>query len=535
MKIKHIKIKDFRSIKNDSFSTTDFSILVGKNNHGKSNIFEAIDWFFNDLGRGDNYEDICRNKNTNNTPSITITFTGAQDALEQMKNKKKRKTIKNKIEDSDTIKIKRKGKDKRVFVIDGEEVDPGTGMKKALNDFLPKTEYIDARKDIDDVTKTRKKDPISKMLLDVITDQIENENKYSEFKDSFENLFQGEESEIREEIDDFSKKIENNLEKQFPGKPDIRFEIEEPDIRKMLKNFETYIEDNVETRLEEKGEGMQRAVMLSIIQVFAKFRKNNSKAGKNFIFLIDEAEMHLHPSAQRMLENALSDLSKEEDQVFISTHSSVFISSKESSKTILEVEKSDSITSINECHSPTKKHSIIYDLLGGSPADILLPNNFLIVEGLSEYKLLTKIINRFYPEKTSIQIIFASGDALQQKRSMYAIHEAYKTLHTTPVYKDKVVVLCDQPNDSDRERHLEDFKDSYPEIENNNRLFILPTEGVESYYPNDWNLTEEEIDNLDSKVDYANEVAENITKDEFENDMEECFEALKRTWELAHN
>lgn len=55
---------------------------------------------------------------------------------------------------------------------------------------------------------------------------------------------------------------------------------------------------------------MQRALMLSIIQAYADFRREREMAGKNFLFFIDEAEIHLHPTAQRNLKEALLSLSE---------------------------------------------------------------------------------------------------------------------------------------------------------------------------------------------------------------------------------
>lgn len=50
MKISRVKIENFRSIKKTEFLTSDFNIFVGQNNCGKTNFFEAIEFFFNGLG-----------------------------------------------------------------------------------------------------------------------------------------------------------------------------------------------------------------------------------------------------------------------------------------------------------------------------------------------------------------------------------------------------------------------------------------------------------------------------------------------------
>ena len=47
IKISSIQIKNFRSIRNESIKPTDFNILVGTNDVGKSNILKALNLFFN--------------------------------------------------------------------------------------------------------------------------------------------------------------------------------------------------------------------------------------------------------------------------------------------------------------------------------------------------------------------------------------------------------------------------------------------------------------------------------------------------------
>ena len=58
MRIKSIKIKNFRSYEEAELDCTNFNILVGRNNHGKSNFIEALEWFYE--GKA-SLEDIRRN------------------------------------------------------------------------------------------------------------------------------------------------------------------------------------------------------------------------------------------------------------------------------------------------------------------------------------------------------------------------------------------------------------------------------------------------------------------------------------------
>ena len=44
MKIKSILVKNFKSIREAYINTSSFNVFVGQNNHGKTNLFQAIEW-----------------------------------------------------------------------------------------------------------------------------------------------------------------------------------------------------------------------------------------------------------------------------------------------------------------------------------------------------------------------------------------------------------------------------------------------------------------------------------------------------------
>lgn len=181
--------------------------------------------------------------------------------------------------------------------------------------------------------------------------------------------------------------------------------------------------------------------MLAIIQAYANFRKQIDDLGKSFLFFIDEAELHLHPTAQRKLKDILHTLSQNTDQVFINTHSSVFVADNYTGQTIFKVEKAGGETEI-EVSTEIDKPYIVFELLGGSPSDLLLPKNFLVVEGQSEFELLKKVISRFYPDRPTIQIIKANGDIDQAERTINAIEKIFIPLNAS-IYRSKIVLLID--------------------------------------------------------------------------------------------
>ncbi|MCM5530321.1 ATP-binding protein [Parasegetibacter sp. NRK P23] len=150
-------------------------------------------------------------------------------------------------------------------------------------------------------------------------------SQYKSFQEKFTELFEDEKSDVKIEFDNLGNKVKLHLEKQFPDTTKVKFEVTPPVFEDLLKNFDTTVDDGVETTASEKGDGMQRALMLAIIQAYAEFRRQNEDIGKSFLFFIDEAELHLHPTAQRNLKNVLLELSITMDQVFINTHSSVLV------------------------------------------------------------------------------------------------------------------------------------------------------------------------------------------------------------------
>ena len=191
-------------------------------------------------------------------------------------------------------------------------------------------------------------------------------------------------------------------------------------------------------------------------------------------------------------------MSQDTDQVFINTHSSVFVADNYDNQSILKVEKSSGETSI-EVTTDFEKPYIIFELLGGSPSDLLLPKNFLIVEGLSEFELLTRVIQRFYSDKPPIQIVKANGDIDQVERSINSIEKVFSPLNTS-IYKDRIVIMLDQPSEQTK-GGVQAFLQANNHIKEGNQLHVLPLRDIEQCYPdqacpiyNNWRKSQAELD-----------------------------------------
>jgi predicted ATP-dependent endonuclease of OLD family len=535
MKITRIEIENFRSIEKYDFLVKDFNVFVGQNNHGKTNLFDALDWF--DSGKTDraNY----RNHDATLPIKVRVHFSQVQETLLSLPEGAYRTAIQNVLHEHDSLIVEKTSEDdKRALIINKNRITNPRGFDSALNYFLPKIVYVTTKHRLSDVASYKAKSPIAEMLGDVLVDMVDHEPKYRDFLDLFNDLFNTSTSIFRKSVNDLQRRVEFYLSKQFAEGTTVTFRIENPEVEDMLKKFETEVDDGVKTKAEEKGDGMQRAIMLAIVQAYADYRKEKGIA-RNFVFLIDEAELHLHPTAQRSLKKALRDIVDNGGQVFINSHSSIFANEIFENQKIFRVEKRAGVSCVSEIEGKQEQLDSIYQLLGGSPSDILLPSNFIIVEGKSDYEFLKRIIMRFYGTNNKcqqIKVLFANGDIEREGELYHRIHETYKPLLTNGIYKNKVVFLLDKPHPSKKTQY-EEFKKSHPYLVEGEQIQILPVSALEMYYPEPYKKTESEVNGMTQvkvKVDLAKEVGDSITLQQLKESMPMIVVTLDKAVELAY-
>ena len=102
MRITKLTIKNFRSIESADIVPADFNVFVGQNNHGKTNLFEAIEWFYN--GTGD-MKQICYLQDTNKEVSVELEFSGIQAGIEVVKNPKTKESFRKFADGRDVIRV----------------------------------------------------------------------------------------------------------------------------------------------------------------------------------------------------------------------------------------------------------------------------------------------------------------------------------------------------------------------------------------------------------------------------------------------
>jgi putative ATP-dependent endonuclease of OLD family len=142
------------------------------------------------------------------------------------------------------------------------------------------------------------------------------------------------------------------LKENFPNSS-IEFYIPPIELKDLLSTAQIYVDDGTRGLIDSKGDGLKRAVTFSLLRSYVEMKsrpklldssdseESESKKEENpthpYLFLFEEPELYLHPTAQKILFDALSIIS-ESNQVVVTTHSPIFFSST-STNTFVKMKK----------------------------------------------------------------------------------------------------------------------------------------------------------------------------------------------------
>ncbi|SNU02290.1 AAA domain-containing protein, putative AbiEii toxin, Type IV TA system [Ruaniaceae bacterium KH17] len=163
-------------------------------------------------------------------------------------------------------------------------------------------------------------------LLDSSFKRFIETDRWKALADAHEKAFSlDEEDSFLAETKTLATGIKALVDEQY-GQADYRFDFGLPDAAVFMKQGRLHVDDGAgETPVDGKGTGMQRAIALGIIQLYARSSALTDESNPTpLVLMLDEPETWLHPSAQLKLGEALSKIG-EQEQVFIITHSPYLI------------------------------------------------------------------------------------------------------------------------------------------------------------------------------------------------------------------
>ncbi|TDA41835.1 MAG: hypothetical protein DSO07_02465 [Thermoproteota archaeon] len=328
-------------------------------------------------------------------------------------------------------------------------------------------------------------------------------------------------SEIRADQKKWSE-IERIFEESIPG---TRLSVH--------PNYIRVYDGDLPLPIHQRGGGEQELLLL--LRFLAE---------EGVIFGIEEPELHTHPGLARKLLSIFKEYAKNGKQIFITTHSPIFVDHADLNTTWI-VKKKDKETVISRIEEPEDLRDLIFEM-GIRPSDIFFSNAIIFVEGETERVVLPILaekigINIKAPEVSIIPIYGKS-------RGRYMLNvwiDASKAVNI-PYF----MIL-----DKDAEKEAKEFVDKNILIPNKN-LFILKKGSIEDYYPKDKliqaiestgiELSEEEKKNIieiprskkiedllankgfsrGKKVDIGKKVAESIYLEEIDDEIRRILERI---------
>lgn len=206
-------------------------------------------------------------------------------------------------------------------------IDNPKGYANVFKAILPLFVLVPAVRDVTDESRAAKASPFGKLLyaiLDTIT--YERRTKIEGILQDISkqmNRIGGEERIPL--IAETEQKLKTFLHDFFKN-CDLEIQFQTPTLEVLLSAPKLFVDDGFKNAVENKGHGLQRAVIFSILRSYAE-QMTTSQEGKkrNLILAVEEPELYMHPQAQRTIRQVFRTIAEKGDQIIFSTHSSLLV------------------------------------------------------------------------------------------------------------------------------------------------------------------------------------------------------------------
>ncbi|MCV3392448.1 AAA family ATPase [Campylobacter sp. IFREMER_LSEM_CL2101] len=430
MKLVKCKIENFRSYENTEFNFSDLSVIIGKNDVGKSTLFDALDIFFENNKALE--DDVNINSNENKF-SITCFFQvepQTQINIDASESERTQTSLESEylLNQENLLQIKKtweKGKLSKTYLVCNyptnwekplitlkiqdlrkllsEESEVNQNIKKEIRNFLFSQENLNfmeqeidiSTKDTDIVSIYNKlKEKMPKFLL--FKADRTNTDKDSEITQITKAITQNAISEIEQQFNNMKENILDNI-KSFANATLERLKSFDKDIVKDLvpditskelsSLFSYEFKSDSGISFNKRGSGVKRLFLLSFFLEDAE-RKQQS----NMIYAIEEPETSQHPNYQRIVIESLQKLAQNQGrQILLTTHTPEIVRMV-NKENIIFIQKDDEDRRI-VYHGDEIDAEILADTLGVLP--YLLYQRVLFVEGETDVKFLNNLNNKF--------------------------------------------------------------------------------------------------------------------------------------------
>jgi putative ATP-dependent endonuclease of OLD family len=206
-------------------------------------------------------------------------------------------------------------------------IDNPKGYANVLKGTLPFFVLIPAVRDVTEESKGTKSSPFGRLLfaiLDTVTQEkkAKIESILAEISNQMNRAGGDERVPL---IADTEERLNKFLSDFFVG-CDLEIQFETPTLERLLSSPKLYVDDGFRNAVENKGHGLQRAVIFAILRRYAEHMTFSPEGKKrNLILAVEEPELYMHPQAQRTIRSVFRNIAVGGDQVLFSTHSSLLV------------------------------------------------------------------------------------------------------------------------------------------------------------------------------------------------------------------
>ena len=388
MKLIRCVIHNIRSIRDADIHLSDYSVLVGANNAGKTNIINALRLFYENEKLAFSKDRDFPKFETDPEAWIALTFETTEDEQEQLKEEYR--------DENRQLRVRRyfasenkervKAGQSNIFAYEKGKLSKNLfyGAKNVSQAKLGSVIYIPAVSKTDDTLKLSGPSPFRDLVNLVMKKAVSASPSFDTLSKSFESFnanFRAEASSDGTSVDSLITDINKEV-----GQWGVRFGVDinpvkpEDIVKNLLSHhLEDTQLDGQRVSVGAHGQGLQRHLIFTLIRLSARYGKKSTKKIKDFnpdfsLILFEEPEAFLHPPQQDVLCLSLQSLVAEDgNQALVSSHSARFVS-----KQLLDI---PSIVRVQRSGGHTTSHQVL-------EADLydLLDENLGLLRALSEAK-----------------------------------------------------------------------------------------------------------------------------------------------------
>ena len=359
MKIKSVRIHNFRSIKDTEFGLNDYSVLVGANNSGKTNILTALRIFYEDGVKFNEKIDFPKFQTDDNESWIEIEYLLTDDEFKNLKDDYRNPgnvlRVRKYLKSADSQRVK--SNQSNIYAYEKGELSTNLfyGAKNISQAKLGTVIYIPEITKTEETLKLSGPSPLRNILTFVMKKVVKTSESFKSLNEAFEEFnskFKEEASKDGVSLENFRKEINENLKEW-----EVEFNIDINPVRPedIIKNLLSHsFTDKIlgkEMDIGLYGQGLQRQLIYVLIRLSSRYKEEKVYEKKEFspeltLILFEEPEAFLHPTQQEYLDFSLRSLaSGEGQQVIVSTHSPIFVSRNiEDISSLIKLKRENGVT-----------------------------------------------------------------------------------------------------------------------------------------------------------------------------------------------